>query len=78
MNREFSLIIVSMLTSRRLMNCVAVHLAADYGPWSSFGECQCDLTKSRSRVCKSEQCDGVAFESQACACVPLDAAGMFL
>ena len=77
MNNQLYLIIVSILTGRRLMYCVAVHLAADYGPWS-YGECQCDLTQSRSRVCESEPCDGVAFESQACACVPLDAAGIFL
>ncbi len=60
------------------MYCVSVHLAAGYGAWSSYGECQCDLTQSRSRVCESEPCDEVAFETQACACVPLDAAGMFL
>ena len=51
--------------------------AADFGPWSSWGDCMCDLKRYRSRVCESEPCVGGDYvESEDCACVPLDAAGM--
>ena len=59
---------------------IAYHLlsAADFGPWSSWGDCMCDLKRYRRRVCESEPCvDGDYVESEDCPCVPLDAAGMY-
>ena len=37
----------------------------------------CDLKRYRSRVCESKPCEGIYVESKECACVPLDAAGMY-
>ena len=44
--------------------------AADFGPWSAYGPCQCDSQEYRSRVCDAEPCTGAYTEGQACACTP--------
>ena len=63
-----------------LCTCCSLHTlhlsAADFGPWSSWADCMCDLKRYRSRVCESEPCVGDYVESEDCACVPLNAAGM--
>ena len=53
-----------------------LHLAADFGQWSDFGDCMCDSKKYRSRVCEAEPCVGDYVDSEDCDCVPLDAAGI--
>ena len=55
---------------------LSIYLAADFGAWSGYGECQCDLMQMRTRVCDSAPCVGAYEEYQGCACVPLVAAGM--
>ena len=52
--------------------------AADFGPWSDYGACKCDLKQYRSRVCEAEPCVGDYVESLPCACVPLNPAGTVL
>ena len=38
----------------------------------------CNLQRYRTRVCDSEPCVGDDKESEYCACVPLDAAGVYV
>ena len=58
------------------VNVRYICLAADFGPWSEYGECGCDSLQTRSRVCEDEPCAGESEESIACECVPFNAAGM--
>ena len=60
------------------VNVLYVCLAADFGPWSEYGDCGCDSLQTRSRVCEgdSDSCVGESVESIACECVPFNAAGM--
>ena len=68
--------IIHVLVDLRIhLNVLFICLAADFGPWSEYGDCGCDLKQYRSRVCEGE-CVGESVESIACECVPFNAAGM--
>ena len=49
--------------------------AADFGPWSTWGDCMCDQKRYRSRVCESEPCVGGDYvDREDCVCDTFDAA----
>ena len=62
-------------TARNVTSTYGLFSVADFEPWSTYGDCMCDLHKYRSRVCVEEPCVGETLESQPCDCVPLEPAG---
>ncbi|KAI0235152.1 hypothetical protein LSAT2_014404 [Lamellibrachia satsuma] len=54
-----------------VFSLVALQAAADFGPFSAYGPCMCDVREYRSRVCEAEPCVGDYVESRPCDCVPL-------